>query len=866
MQKTLLAFLTICLTLTASVGAVEAQILDPVDWSFEARRTAPDAFDLVFTADIDPDWWVYSQDVGEGPIPTTFSFEEADGYALDGATSEDGAKVKEGIDPMFDVNVKKFADQAVFTQRVTITQNTTVTGSFEFMTCDDERCLPPEIVDFSFDLTLATDDAETSPAADPDPEDETGAAGEVGSETDGGVEWATGWEEAGRSIHRDETGEGIIDPVHWSVTSYTRGDSIRLAVQAVIDDGWSVYSEEVGDGPVPTTFGQDEHPAIRSWLATQEVSDHTKEGIDPVFETFVKKFTHDVTFVRTAVLSGEAGDGPVTCWFEFMTCNDETCLPPAMVEFSLDPTDGSVAFADAADQTTGQVNDPQNEEVGGTCDRLVLGIDADASGMNGGDDGASQSAWTVFLLGLVGGLLALLTPCVFPMIPLTVSFFTKSSGGRGQGIVNAVLYGFFIFMIYVLLSAPFHIMNLSPDILNEIATNVWLNLAFFVIFVVFAFSFFGFYELTIPSSVANRVSAAESTGGIIGTFFMALTLAIVSFSCTGPIIGSLLAGTLTQGAWNLTAGMAGFGVALGLPFALFALFPGVMNSLPKSGGWLNSVKVVLGFIELALAVKFLSNADLVAHWGILKREVFFAIWILIGLLITLYILGIIKFPHDTPVQKRGPVRLALAALFLGFTLWITPGLFGRNIDLLSGFPPPMYYSLVDRGQSGVDPEVMAEYGMSDACPHDLPCFKDYFKAVRYARDVNKPLLIDFTGYACVNCRKMEENVWPKENILEILGEDVVLVSLYVDDKERLPEDEQCTGVYADYTKEIRTVGNKWSFFEIVNFASNAQPLYVMLDPSNTHVLMPPTGYTPDAAQYRDLLLDGLATFEAKAMK
>lgn len=498
---------------------------------------------------------------------------------------------------------------------------------------------------------------------------------------------------------------------------------------------------------------------------------------------------------------------------------------------------------------------------------LILGNAASAE-IDGEKE--KQSAWSVFLLGFVGGLLALLTPCVFPMIPLTVSFFTKSSGDRKKGIFNAVLYGFFIFAVYVALSAPFHLMNLSPDILNEISTNVWLNVGFFAIFVFFAGSFFGYYEIQLPSGLANKVSSAESTGGILGIFFMAITLAIVSFSCTGPIIGSLLAGTLTQGAWNLSAGMAGFGVALGLPFALFAMFPGWLNSLPKSGGWLNSVKVVLGFIELALAVKFLSNADLVAHWGIIKREVFFAAWILIGALITAYLLGLLKFPHDTPSKFKdlGKTRIGFAVVFLAFTIYLTPGLFGANLSLLSGFPPPMYYTLFEDESKetlgNLSDEERAEWGFSDKCPHDLPCFKDFHDGLAYAQHANKPIMIDFTGFACVNCRKMEENVWPLEGILDLLSEDLVLISLYVDDKEELPEEQQIevSGLIdgQKYSKSLKTVGNKWSFFQTVNFKSNTQPLYVILSP-DLEILAEPIGYTPDATDYKSWIEAGIKKFE-----
>lgn len=481
-----------------------------------------------------------------------------------------------------------------------------------------------------------------------------------------------------------------------------------------------------------------------------------------------------------------------------------------------------------------------------------------------------KSAWVVFLLGIGGGLFALLTPCVFPMIPLTVSYFTKGSGDGKQGIFQAIIYGFFIFLIYTMVSAPFHLLDLAPDVLNEIATNVWLNVAFFIIFVVFAFSFFGFYEIQLPSSLANKVSSAENTGGIIGTFFMALTLVIVSFSCTGPLVGSLLAGTLTQGAWNLTAGMAGFGVALGLPFALFALFPGMMNSLPKSGGWLNTVKVVLGFLELALALKFISNADLVdPSVVIIKREIFFAIWILIAFILAAYLFGLFSFKKGVK-EQIGKGRIALATFFLIVGGALIPSLFGNDLtmvrNVLSGFPPPMQYSLFKQKfdtKNNITEADLAKYNFSDKCPYDLPCFKDYFEAKCYAEAVDKPLFLDFTGFACVNCRRMEENVWIDEEILSMLANDFVLVSLYADDKTPLPA-EQIIDINRDgYNKKLRTIANKWSYFQAINFKANTQPLYVALNPDGSTILMDAVGYTPDIKEYKKLMKDALTKFNSK---
>ena len=427
----------------------------------------------------------------------------------------------------------------------------------------------------------------------------------------------------------------------------------------------------------------------------------------------------------------------------------------------------------------------------------------------------------IFILGFVGGLLALLTPWVFPMMPLTVSFFTKKSQDKKKGIFNAILYGFFIVLIYILLSTPFHFLdNLNPEILNTISTNIWLNTFFFVILVFFAFSFFGFYEITLPSSWGDKMDSASSVGGFVGILFMALTLAIVSFSCTGPILGSLLAGSLTSdgGATQLTAGMTGFGLALALPFALFALFPNWLNSLPKSGGWLNTTKVVLGFIELAFAFKFLSNADLIGHWGILKRELFIGIWMLIFILLALYVFAKIKFPHDAPVKKLSFSRISFGVLLIAFVGYLSPGILKNptwNLSLLSGFPPPQFYSI---------------YEQESDCPLGLDCYKDFDQGLAAAKLQNKPILLDFTGWACVNCRKMEENVWSDPAIYSLLKNEYVLISLYVDDNEKeLPKEAQFTFLKDNgKTKEIKTIGDKWTTFQVINFKNASQPYYVLM--------------------------------------
>jgi thiol:disulfide interchange protein len=466
-----------------------------------------------------------------------------------------------------------------------------------------------------------------------------------------------------------------------------------------------------------------------------------------------------------------------------------------------------------------------------------------------------KSLVTIFFLGVLGGLVGLIMPCTFPMIPLTVSFFTKRAASRSKGIANAFLYGFFIFLIYTLISVPFYFLKgNNANILNVISTSVGLNLFFAAIFVAFALSFFGLYEISLPGNLSNSVDSKANISSIGGIFFMALTLAIVSFSCTGPILGTFLVGALSSGgAVPLTVAMAGFGFALGLPFALFALFPTWLQSLPRSGSWMNTVKIVFGFVELALALKYFSNADLVTHWGLLKRETFFGIWIFIGLALSGYLLGVIKFHHDPPPAKLGKGRILVALLFLAFVLYLVPGLTNThyaNRALVSGFPPPLSYSLYTSHAKGVDADVT----------------NDYEKALALAKAQHKPLLIDFTGWACVNCRKMEENVWIRPGVKDLIRQDYILVSLYVDDKKQLPDDQQSLVTLGDGSKkEIRTIGDKFATLQSENFSNASQPFYVVMSPDQK-LLTLPVGYTPDPQAYAQWLQCGLDAYKTSNEK
>lgn len=465
-----------------------------------------------------------------------------------------------------------------------------------------------------------------------------------------------------------------------------------------------------------------------------------------------------------------------------------------------------------------------------------------------------NSLWKIFLIGLGAGLLALLFPCVFPLIPMTVSFFTKRSGSRRKGIMNAFWYGFSIFIIFVLLSLPFHILNVQPEVLNNISTNVPLNLTFFAFFIAFALSFFGFYEITLPSGLTNKVDSKSGLGDFIGIFFMALTLVIVSFSCTSGILGALLFGALgsQQGAWQLTAGMAGFGVGLGLPFLLFALFPNWLQSLPKSGGWMNELKVVFGFIELAMAVKFLSNADLVKQWGFLRREVFIGLWVVIGLAIVLYLSGVIRFSHDSK-PRFSKLRWLFIIIFATITIYLVPGVTNTraaNLNLISGFPPPLCYSA---------------YTHPVNCERNIePLKNDYEAALQLAKKEGKPVLLDFTGWACVNCRRMEENVWTDPEVSALMKERFIVVSLYVDERKKLPAAQQM--VYqtkASGEKEIVTVGDKWATFQAENFYAVSQPQYAIISPDEKALTKTKT-YTRSPKEFAQWLQCGLNAMNKNA--
>lgn len=634
--------------------------------------------------------------------------------------------------------------------------------------------------------------------------------------------------------------------IHWEFSgSKVKDGHYILSLKGKIEPGWRLFSTTMKDDLPNSRVLLDSAAPARVINIVEKGRLETKR--EPLFDNAeLKYFENEVNLEVNIEATGSQQD--IRGLINFMAIKKDSVIGPEAVpfRFSFNAGDDLVAHAGGLEQSA---------EAAQTLKRKSIDFNHPVSpyGGTGAENSRSKGLLNIFILGFLGGLVALIMPCTFPMIPLTVSFFTKKVESRSKGIFNASMYGFFIFLIYVLLSVPFYFLNAgSSDVLNNISTNAWLNIFFAVVFIVFAVSFFGYFEIALPSRFTNTVDAKSNIGSLGGIFFMALTLAIVSFSCTGPILGTLLVGALNQngGAIQLTVAMAGFGLALGLPFAIFALFPRWLHSLPKSGGWMDTVKVVFGFIELALAIKFLSNADLVMHWGILKREVFFGIWILIGIIIVLYLFGIFRFRHEAPTGKISGLRLGFALFFLAFTLYLIPGVTKTkyaNIRGISGFPPPLSYSIYGK-------ELVKLNGL------EANVVNDYEKALQLAREQNKPLLIDFTGWACVNCRKMEENVWTRNDVKTLIEKNYILVSLYVDDRKALPEQQQFLYTSGDSSqKAIRTVGDKYITFQSENFRNASQPLYAIISPDEK-LLNLPVGYTPDAGRYLNWLQNGMEAF------
>lgn len=642
----------------------------------------------------------------------------------------------------------------------------------------------------------------------------------------------------------------IVKPVKWTSKVEKISDTeFNLIMEATIEKDWHVYSQFTPEnGPLPAEFTFENAKGNFELLGKTKESPYKKQYND-VFEVDEYYFEKKATFTQKIKIKNPKLTS-IKAKIDFQVCKDVCINEFNTFTFQLPKIEASTLNLPVSNTDTAVVDTTQIAPAAVKTTAV-----AEASEPKQAED---KGLWAIFFLAFLGGFAALLTPCVFPMIPMTVSFFTKQSKNPAQGKRNAILYGISIIAIYVVLGLAITGI-FGADALNALSTNAWFNVFFFLLLVVFAVSFLGAFEIMLPNSWANKVDKQADRGGIVGILFMALALAIVSFSCTGPIVGTLLVESASKGGIAPIVGMLGFSSALALPFMLFAMFPSWMNSLPKSGGWLNTVKVSLGFLELALAFKFLSNADLVLQLHLVEREVFLAIWIAIFGTWALYLLGKITTPHDSPLTHISVGRLSLGLLVLAFTVYMIPGLFGAPLKLISAFPPPQTYSESPMGFFGNSSENKQD--LPDGAKigeHGIITFTDYEKGFAYAKKVNKPIMLDFTGFACVNCRKMEINVWSDEKVLNHLKNDVVLISLYVDDKRELPKNEQF--ISKSTGSEIVTIGDKWTDFVITRYKTNTQPYYVLTD-LNEQKLNEPISYTPDVKEYLAWLKDGIGKFK-----
>ena len=637
----------------------------------------------------------------------------------------------------------------------------------------------------------------------------------------------------------------MVDPVHFSAQLKTGNSAdAEIVFSATIDKGWHVYSTDMGDnGPTSATFKVVKLDGVELVGKLTPLGNVTTQ-YDKMFEMELRFFENKAMFVQKIRFTKP--QYVIDCFLEYGACNDEMCMPPTQVELKK-KGDSPVAKESSSQQDTTQTEQQSDTtSVQEKSETEVSDSIADASLSNiqntddNGSDEESTSWWLFFFQGLLGGFLALFTPCVWPIIPMTVSFFLKRNKERSKGIREAVTYGLSIIVIYVLLGLVVTLL-FGASALNALATNAVFNIFFCLLLVVFAASFFGAFELTLPSSWSNKIDQkSEATTGLLSIFLMAFTLALVSFSCTGPIIGFLLVAVSTQGSIVApTIGMLGFAIALAIPFTLFALFPSLLKSAPKSGGWMNVVKVTLGFIELAFALKFFSVADLAYGWHLLDREVFIALWIVIFGCLGFYLLGWLKLPHDDDNRHISVSRLFVAMASLAFTVYMIPGLWGAPLKAISAFTPPMSTQDFRLQSSSVVTEAQ---------------YRDYDLGMEAARQQGKPVLLDFTGYGCVNCRKMEAAVWTNPRVAEIIKNRYVLISLYVDDKTSLPEPIEITE--NGQKRTLRTVGDKWSYLQRSKFGANAQPFYVLLD-SDGHQLASPRSYDEDVDAYVEFLNEGL---------
>lgn len=817
------AFFTLSLAFFAILIQGFSQVYEPVSWKIEVKETSDTEAEIRFIAAIESGWHVYATTLpsDDGPIATSFTLEPSAAFAKKGDVKQ--GKFKTEYDPNFGMDLNYFDNQATFIQTIVRNseKNFNVKGYLTFMVCNDQMCLPPE--DVEFDVKVQGAGGKSTAESDMKPQGKSSSIAFPGSPPSGQLL---------PSMGGTASSNGILQPVQWSFSVENETDSTAdLVYQADIAEGWYMYSQFIEEtesaGPLRFTFENSvghERPDTIEEFGTKEKFD-SLQGMDVVY------FEGKARLVQTIRKESEKNFS-VEGYLTFSACNNYLCLSPEDVDFKFDLKPGQSEFS----------TEPDTE--------------------------SNRSNWGIFIIAFFSGFAALLTPCVFPMIPMTVSYFTKQSKTRAAGIRNAVIYGLSIILIYVALGVVVTAI-FGASVLSELATDPWFNMFFFLLLIIFAISFLGAFEITLPSSWINKADSQADKGGMIGIFFMALVLALVSFSCTGPIVGTLIVEAASKGGSAPAIGMLGFSLAIALPFTLFAAFPGWMNSLPQSGGWLNSVKVTLGFLELAFAFKFLSNVDLVMQWHFLEREVFLAIWIVIFTLLTFYLLGKLKLAHDSDLPHISVTRLFLAIVTGAFVIYLIPGMWGAPLKLISAFPPPLQYSESPQGVGFIGGSAGgSSHAIADdqhVGPQGIFVYHDYDKGFAKAKELNLPVMLDFTGHACVNCRKMEQQVWSDPEIKRKLSEEVILISLYVDERTPLPENEQIeVELGGGRKKKLRNVGNKWAAFQEINYGINAQPYYVILD-HDENQLVEPANYQDYGSidKFSDWLNRGVKKFKGK---
>jgi len=799
------------------------QILQPAKWELKVSNkeaSVGDEIDLIFLATIDQNWYLYSSDFDPelGPMVTEFTFDDSDSYELVGNIRP--INPKRGYDKIFEGDYTYFRKKGEFRQTIKVLNtDLRISGNYEYQVCSDidGKCIPFD-EDFEF--------------ADFKVSDATASIFQTSSQT--------------AFNPQSLIQSNILKPIEWknevSDKEIKTGDNIELIFFADIDQDWYLYSSDFDPevGPMVTTFNF--NPNLSYELIGEIKPIGAKSKYDSIFEgeyTYFKskaEFRQSIRVLRTNLqIEGN---------YEYQVCSD--------IDGKCIPFDEDFRFADF----------------------VVTGDPVQASStisLTERDPNDPYSLLAFMLLAFFAGLAAILTPCVFPMIPVTVTFFTKTSGNKRKGRMQALTYGLAIILIYTVLGVGVSVL-FGAEVANDIATSATANLIFFGVFVLFGLSFLGLFEMNLPNNWANKIDRQADRGGFVGVIFMALTLCIVSFSCTGPIVGSILVESAGGAFLKPVLGMFAFSLAFAIPFTLFAFFPEWLNSLPKSGGWLNSVKVVLGFLELALSLKFLSIADQVYHWGILDRDIFLAIWIVIMFLLGMYLLGKLKLSKDDELESIGVPRLLLAIVTFSFVAYLIPGLFGAPLKSLAGYLPPTTShdfdipdlvrqnaagTLASSGQKLCDDPKYADFLKF---PHGIQGYFDFNQAIQCAREQGKPLFIDFTGHGCVNCREMEARVWSDPQVLKRLNEDFVMVALYVDDKIQLPKSEWYTSAYDGKIK--KTIGKQNADFQITRYGNNAQPFYIILD-NEENLLMKPTAYNLNVSDFVTFLDDAKAKYETK---